>query len=276
MMSVNKDRIYGQLFEFPQSIDPSKDRALAYGDGLFETILVVNGVMQFLIEHQQRLERGLRHLKIAALSNDFWDRCICKAKNYESAVFKIIVCREPGGRGFIPASGDQYDGFHIRLFAYQRPASWLQENQTGISLHLCSIPYVENPFLAGLKHLNRIQNVLAAKEVKVNQCQEGLLLDQNKHILEGVSSNIFWFNDNCWYTPGLDSSGVKGIVRKCLLERLEVVQGSYYVEELETADEIFVCNSIQGILPVTQFLKFKQLSVGKQTRKIIEMWSAFQ
>jgi 4-amino-4-deoxychorismate lyase len=129
-----------------------------------------------------------------------------------------------------------------------------------------------NPTLAGIKHLNRLEQVMARAEWNDSAIQEGLLLDANDHVIEGTMTNLFYIKNNCLYTAALIQSGVAGIIRRIILtisadHGLPVVEHAFTKDELLSADEIFVCNSIIGIWPVNK-IATTHFSVGPITKSL--------
>lgn len=249
------------------------DRGLAFGDGIFDTLLWRHSQPQFLSLHIDRLVQGLQVLRIAlsrrrleeALDNFF---VALKAHNLADAVIKTIVSRGEG-RGFLPAGDIQAS---IIIAAYPFKINHDQQRD-GVSLILCQGRLRCSPDLAGLKHLNQLDHVLAALEVADRNADEGLLLDVDGNVVETVSSNVFMMLDGKLQTPSLKTAGVEGTIRRVVLEALapnlsiEAIEATIAYEHLVTADEIFICNSIAGIRPVNN-LEGRKLPIGPITRKL--------
>lgn len=229
------------------------DRGFQYGDGIFETIEVQNSRPVFLMEHLQRLETGCSTLRIPIpniqlLTDEI--NFVCKRAN--RAVLKIIITRGSGGRGYRPP-----DALHptrvLSLHPYpEYPSTYISQ---GINARFCDTRLGLNPTLAGLKHLNRLEQIMARAEWDDPDIQEGIMLDINNHVIEGTMTNLFYVKSHVVYTAVLDLSGVAGILRgliKNLIKEhgLTLTEHDYFKEALLNADEIFVCNSIIGIWPV--------------------------
>jgi len=238
------------------------DRGLHYGDGLFETIAVVNEQPLCWDKHLERLLSGCERLKINfndvdALESEVLSLC----KNVDRAVLKITITSGAGGRGYQrPEPGTT----PTRLLAIHPWPNYPDGYSTqGIQVHLCSTRLGHNPGLAGIKHLNRLEQVLARNEWKSTDITEGLMLDIDTNVIEGTMSNIFViYADKELRTPDLSFCGIEGIVRQYLLDHCkessyecEVCQMS--LDDLYTASEIFFCNSIAGIMPVRQLGEHK-------------------
>ena len=266
---VDKPRL---LLEYPMPISACKDRGLAYGDGVFETVAVTNGCLEHWDAHIERLQSGLCTLSIDAPKAGFWEECKQQAGQYKKAVFKIIATRLSGGRGYSPGE-EVLSSCHMRVFVYPYPSRW-DDGQQSISLALCKTIIHEHPSLIGLKHLNRLANVLASKELIDLPQQEGVMLNMNGDILEGISSNIFWVAEGVLYTPDLSSGGVCGVAREWIMQNFEVKTGVFKLMSLIRADEVFVCNSIQGVVAVRSLDNTHWKIPGLLTQKISQAWSA--
>ena len=231
----------------------SSDRGLLYGDGLFETVAVVNGEPCYWQQHMQRLQTGCSRLGIEAVDErSLKEECRQLLAAVDRAVLKIIVTRGSGGRGYrVP----------------ERPAATriLQLHdwpdfpdacaQQGVAMRTCEMRLGHNPALAGIKHLNRIEQVMARREWDDTTIAEGLLLDLEGNLVEGTMSNLFLFRDGILLTPELQRCGVAGIMRSQVLAAaagLPVDTGirQLGMKDLEDADEVFICNSVIGIWPV--------------------------
>jgi len=250
------------------------DRGLNYGDGLFETIAFRNGVAEFIDAHIQRLVDGCIRLNIPfqqleLLSTEL-DSIYQSLKDVDS-VIKIVITRGSGGRGYL-ADNTAEPSRIISTHAYPSyPKSYQQQ---GVSVRLCQHKLSENPTLAGLKHLNRLDNVIARNEWSDENIAEGLMFDQSNHLIEGTMTNVFIVKSNQLISPLIQTSGVNGIIRAQLI-RMANQLGINFKEdiisqtELNNADEVFVCNSINGIWPVKNIMDFeKTLSVGPITQQL--------
>lgn len=250
------------------SIDIS-DRGLAYGDGLFETIATQSGAIPSLAFHQARLARGCKRLGFD-ISTELWQQWWLfiqeQAVENPDCGIKLMLTRGSGGRGYLPPEQPKFE-FLVGVFD---APNYQSQKKLGVSLQVSPIQASINRSLSGLKHLNRLENVLA-KQSLLNQAYEAVLLDANQHLVECVQSNLFWFKNGYLYTPALHQSGVQGSFRAKILSSFEGVVniGSYGIDALCQADEIFVTNGLSGILPVVQF-KNKMLPIGRLTQKLMD------
>lgn len=236
------------------------DRGLAYGDGLFETIRLHDGRPLLLQRHLDRLQAGAQRLQIA-LDRSSLDADIAALRpDFPAAgILKILVTRGSGGRGYRPA-GDHEPTRILTLHPlpdYGAPAP-----EAGIAVFVCRQRLALQPALAGMKHLNRLEQVLASLEWPGDDFREGLMLDTDGNVIEGTRSNLFWSEGGRLLTPSLARCGVAGILRGYLLDTLpdvEVVEESPLTRILR-AEQLFVCNSVFGIWPVTQVANAGQVT----------------
>ncbi|HEX5339788.1 MAG TPA: aminodeoxychorismate lyase [Gammaproteobacteria bacterium] len=247
------------------------DRGLQYGDGLFETLAVRQGRVALLEYHLQRLARGCARLLLQALPLDLIrEEIIAAAQDQQRAVLKLIVTRGVGERGYRPSRTAQPTRILMRYDWPDHPHTW---QQYGIRTRICKTALGSNPQLAGLKHLNRLEQILARAEWSdTDDIQEGLMLDADGSVIEGTMTNVFArLAGGEWITPDLSCCGVTGVMRRYLLEQMQqagiaVQVGKLAVAGLQTARELFVCNSIIGVWPARQVDDW-HYEVGEMTRE---------
>ncbi|RKZ46519.1 MAG: aminodeoxychorismate lyase [Gammaproteobacteria bacterium] len=247
------------------------DRGLHYGDGLFETIAVINEQPLCLDKHLQRLLSGCERLKfdfddIEILQSEINSIC----KDTDRAVLKIIVTSGTGGRGYKRNCSDLKPTRLLATYPWpQYPDNYLSQ---GIQVHLCSSRLGHNPGLAGIKHLNRLEQVLARNEWDDTNTMEGLMLDIDDNIIEGTMSNLFIIlPDKKLVTPDVSLCGIAGIVRQYIIDNCAELAYTSDVkkislEDVYAASEMFFCNSVAGIMPVRQLSNHKfpaQLAANK-------------
>lgn len=260
-----------------QSIDIA-DRGFQYGDGLFETIEVLNGKPLFLDRHLKRLALGCQKLLIPLTDLALLaEESLQISADSEHAVLKIIVTRGCGGRGYRQPATILPTRLLGLYPAPEYPAHWQSD---GIAVRFCQSRMGLNPGLAGIKHLNRLEQILARAEWEDENIQEGLMLDCNDQVIEGTMSNIFLIKDGNLYTPILNECGVAGIVREIIIElaqrgNIALLEKKLQKQALLQADEIFVTNSVIGIWPVNQ-LEQHRFSVGEKTVSLQKMFNAMR
>lgn len=244
------------------------DRGLSYGDGLFETIAVIDGKPHLFDQHLDRLRLGLERLKFPDGTIDTVKKDIQALSLSGNQTLKLTVTRGLGERGYkLPATC-----VPTRIISLAESSDFAQQRQQGISVRLCQQRLGHNPILAGIKHLNRLEQVLARSEWSDSDITEGIVSDLDGNLVEGTMSNLFWVHEGVLYTPKIDQSGVKGVMRDRLIEladqlSLVVVEGNYPESVLDSAEEVFICNSLIGIWPVIT-IDGKPVSIGPITRDL--------
>ncbi|NIF16841.1 aminodeoxychorismate lyase [Pantoea sp. Cy-639] len=246
-----------------------QNRGLAYGDGLFETIAVRGGRPSLLTQHLERLALGCRRLAIEVDMQVVRDELLSYASLLGEGVAKLILTRGDSQRGYAPAAGAPARRL---LQGGPLPAYPAQHAEQGVRLFPCETRLAEQPRLAGLKHLNRLEQVLARAEWQDSAYAEGLMRDIQGRLVEGVYSNLFLVRDGALLTADLKRCGVAGVMRGALLEQagrlgIAVEVRDLALADLEQADEVFVCNSVYGIWPVREFTVLNW-SAGPLTRKL--------
>ncbi len=256
-----------------------RDRGFQYGDGVFETIRVANGDPLFQSEHLARLELGCQRLKIKmpdkSLLRDELAQLL--AESSSSAILKIILTRGIGGRGYRFPEHPQT----TRLLSVHAMPDYPQHfyNQ-GIKTLICRHRLGLNSYFAGIKHLNRLEQIMARSEwCEQDDIQEGIMLDLSGRVVEGTMTNIFFVAEKQLFTPSIKDSGVAGIIRQWVIDiaqqqGITVTEGGFYVEQLLHADEIFVTNSVIGIWPVARVDKtvFTVGSITQQFQRIYQQY----
>lgn len=248
----------------------SSDRGLQYGDGVFETIAVENKQLLCWDEHLKRLEQGCKQLNIPQPDkNVLKEEAASLIQSSNRTVIKIIITRGTGGRGYSYTDSSSPS----RIICLHDWPQYPKENSTqGIAVTVCNYRYASNPELAGIKHLNRLEQIMARSEWQDDSFAEGIVMDQGDHVIEGTMSNIFCLIDDVFYTPDLSDCGVEGVIRKTILEKtpdinINTETKKISLSKLKSAEEIFVCNSIIGIWPVRS-INEQTFSVGKKTQEL--------
>ena len=231
-----------------------QERGFAYGDGLFSTVLVRNQQPALIDLHWQRLVQGCWRLAISTDDLRVWQQNFYRfCQLYPDCTAKIIVTRGEGGRGYL---ADAACRPHCYFYAYAS-ASHPASHQQGISTGFLTGRLGINPRLAGLKHLNRLEQVLLRQELATTPFPEALVCDVNGFVIEGVFSNVFLLRAQKLVTPSLHEAGVAGVMRQQVLNiaaniGLAVEERQLLPDAFLAADELFFCNSVYGIWPVKQ------------------------
>jgi len=229
------------------------DRAIHYGDGVFETVAIRDGQPELWPQHINRLRKGCERLGFTAPDSDLLAREAAELfLHQERAVLKIIISRGSGGRGYCAPANP----VPSRLLSLHPWPEWPDEYYSrGVQVRICNIRLGCSPQLAGIKHLNRLEQVLARGEWGDPAIAEGLMLDTNDQLVEGTMSNLFMVRNGILLTPDLSQCGVAGIMRETVMEvaqrrGIPCEIGRFALSELEMAEELFLTNSIIGIWPV--------------------------
>lgn len=235
------------------------DRGLQFGDGVFETILFNRDSLYLADRHWSRLKEGLARLSIDCSINRVEQELSAYFAQLAltdvcSAVVKIIVTRGSSQRGYKSQPGEL-----ASVVIWSSPhQDRSKEQRSGVTVRLCKQRLGLNPQLAGIKHLNRLEQVLARAEWWGEDIFEGLMLGQKGNVVEGIMSNVFIVHEGRLLTPDLSECGVAGTMRAEILERiapnlgLDVDVRAIDSDDLSAASEFFICNSVMGIVPVTR------------------------
>lgn len=231
------------------------DRAVMYGDGVFRTMRMHLGQIKCWPQQYQKLQADCQALEILCPARRTLEQELrLFAQDTPNCVVKIIVSRGEGGRGYgVPTSASPNRVVLSMPLPEYPPQYWHE----GVQLHVCEIRLSHQPRLAGIKHLNRLENVLARMEWDDVNVPEGLLLDAEGWIVEGTMSNIFMRVGQKLLTPDLSLCGVTGLQRDRILKYaptlgLSVEISRFNFSSLLQAEEIFVSNSLIGIWPIRQ------------------------
>jgi 4-amino-4-deoxychorismate lyase len=247
------------------------DRGLLYGDGLFEVISVRGGQPRFWQGHIDRLSAGCEQLGLPVTPQTVLLRELkTVSAGRPDCTVRIIITRGRSSPDDGPDYGPVIPAQSNRIVsAHARPQLTENHSTLGIRARLCSLRLGIQPVLAGLKHLNRLEQVTARAEWDDPLIHEGVLLDREDHVISGVSSNIFLVYSGRLLTPRLDRCGVRGVMRTAILNafRPRCEQRRLLLDMLPEAHEVFVCNSVHGVLPVTR-IDHWEYEIGTVTREV--------
>lgn len=226
-----------------------RDRGFHYGDGLFETIAVESSTPIFLHEHLNRLQWGADVLGFPPL-----DRSLIQAEIQQligardHGVLKLILSRGIADRGLLPPNNPRI----TRVLTFIPVDRTLERCLISLDLVACQTRLSRQPLLAGIKHLNQLERILARREFAERSNTEGLMFDQDEIAIEGTMSNLFIVKNGVLKTPKLQYCGVKGIIRDFLIKSAQLdgvncQQSELNIDDLKSADEIFMTNSLMPI-----------------------------
>ncbi|WP_422101767.1 aminodeoxychorismate lyase [Vreelandella sp.] len=229
---------------------PFDDRGLAYGDGVFETVLLRNGQPVLWDYHYARLAQGCQRLNIQLPSAQQLMQAWQSPPASPLEVLKLILTRGSGGRGYaLPEHPSP------RLMSRRTPFAANESHwKHGVSVRLCHLRLGHQPLLAGIKHLNRLENVLARQEWHDGHIAEGLLADSLGEMVEATSMNLFWLANGKLWTPFVHRCGVAGTLRAALIAHGVVQEGTLPMVGVPHCERLWVGNSVQGVWPVRELL----------------------
>jgi len=250
---------------------PVTDRGLQYGDGVFETMAICEGRLPLLDRHMARLGRGIGRLGIALPpALDLAAEVASRVSSVRQGVAKLIITRGSSGRGYQlpPRSMPNWI-----LTLSEWPEHYAGVLAQGAHLRLCRQTLAIQPSLAGIKHLNRLEQVLARAEWSEPDIVEGLMQDTAGNLVCGTMSNIFVALGDGIVTPSVDQCGVRGVMREVLMDHartqgISVQERPLSLEQALGADELFVTNALFGIWPVRQFEQraYPRMDVARRFR----------
>ncbi len=248
---------------------PVTDRGLQYGDGLFETVAVIGGKPLRWDRHMQRLQAGCRRLHLDLPDTERLHAEVKEISMHSNRLaVKIIVTRGPGSRGYYAGASGPPSRIVMARDWPEHPAGAATK---GVAVRWCQMRISRQPALAGIKHLNRLEQVMARAEWR-DEYAEGLLCDSDENTIEGTMSNLFLVAAGTLRTPDLSESGVAGVVRAEILDtadrlgiRAEIAR--IRRSDVESADELFLTNSLIGIWPIAR-LESRSYVVGKITQTL--------
>lgn len=256
----------------PAEVVSAADRGLMYGDGLFTSIAVRRGQTELWSRHWARLVEGCRRLGMSPPD----EALVCAERDAliagcEQGVLRLTLTRGSGGRGY------RYAGVAepTRILGLYPWPDYSAIPEAGVSVRLCRLRLGIQPALAGLKSLNRLEQVMARAEWSDASIHEGIVLDAEGRVIEGTMSNLFLVSDGVLVTPALERCGVAGIMRAELLAladeaSLAVAVRDVGLDELMNAEEVFLCNSLIRIWPVATLMD-RTLTKGPITARLMAL-----
>ena len=248
------------------------DRGLHFGEGLFETIACINGRPRFLPLHFERLEFGCERLGIQPPAQDeLSDEILGLIRGVERAIVKLLVTGgEAVARGYARSGSERATRITIRYpWPHEDPA----QLHDGVMTRTLSMRLGENPRLAGLKHCNRLEQVLARAELaNAPHVAEGLLFSSSGSLVSGTMTNVFLVRESILLTPRIELCGVAGVMRRVVLREarrvgIPIRECELRAENLQAADEVFLTNARIGIWPVRS-VDDRNLTPGPVTRHL--------
>jgi 4-amino-4-deoxychorismate lyase len=250
---------------------PADDRGLAYGDGLFETLRVVAGRAPLWTWHMERLEEGCRRLRLACPVSGFLaDEVSAAVDGLDDAVVRITWTAGSGPRGYARLAASQ--GRVIVAASPMRQVDAFVATH-GVALFECATRWSLQPKLAGIKHLNRLEQVLARAEWDDPSFADGLMLDTDSRVISTTAASIGLVVDGVPMFPALNRCGVAGVGRRLALASLpDAVETDIGRAMLDSASEVFLASSVRGMLPV-RAIGDRQYATGPVARGLQAAWT---
>ncbi len=239
----------------------AEDRGLAYGDGVFRTLRLQGGRPVCWERQYAKLQSDCSAIKIPCPSASLLSGELQQlSKSQADGVAKIIITRGISVRGYASYAQPQVTRVLSLSPTPHFPAEYAKE---GIRIHDCKTRLGHQPLLAGIKHLNRLENVLAASEWQDADTPEGLLCDIADNVISGTRSNLFMLQGGVLHTPDLSRCGIAGVQRDRVLDwarqhGVNCKMSDFRLVDLEQADEVFLVNSVFGLWPVREFAAFRR------------------
>lgn len=240
-------------------------RGLQYGDGVFETIAVRGGKPRLWLLHVDRLERACERLGLDIPDADELLQLI-ESHDEQYGIAKVIVAARGGDRGYARATGEA----DLMVRVYGATSLPRDDYENGVEVMICDTTLASGSATAGLKTLDRLEQVLARNEVINKDCFEGLTRDSDGRLICGTMSNLFAVKDDTIITPDLSRCGVEGVMRRQIIETLTADQRDIEVTDIASLDdvqEVFLSNSQFGVLPVRS-CGDNHWGVGRVTRDV--------
>lgn len=249
----------GQLLATDSNIIPAGNRAFRYGDGLFESMRLMNGQLKFADLHAERLQNGMKALKLEGYS--LLDSWFLKDKAEELATWnktkngrlRLTVYRDAGG---LYTPDDNKSGWCLELVPDE--VTGYRLNQKGLIMDVYTELMKPVNYLSNYKTCNSLPYVMAGLYKNQHKLDDVFLLNQQGFLCEAISSNVFVWYDNHLYTPALSEGCVAGIMRKVVMDlcqslEIPITEAQINPDILHSADEVFITNSTKGIQWVIGF-----------------------
>ena len=248
----------------------AQDRGLAYGDGLFESIRLIAGTAPLWQRHMQRLSESCARLGMPVPDPaQLWREVTRVTHEMPQSVVRITLTRGVGERGYAPPAVTKPTRV---VAAFAPPQRVAEVYEQGLRLRVCDLRLAEQPLLAGMKHLNRLEQVLARAEWHDPAIAEGLLRDSRGRVISATMANVFALIDGQLLTPAVDRCGVAGVARAEVLAVCpQATVAELTLNTLKSASEIFLSSSVRGILPVKS-LGEHGFVPGETTRQLQQHW----
>lgn len=232
------------------------DRLANYGDGVFTTMHVSDGKVGLLSRHLSRLVNDAAAIGLLVDKSDL-EQVIREALSVkQNGVLKLLLGSGQGGRGY---ARPESPSVSVAVSWHSVPDVYDSWRTNGISLGLSPVKLATQPLLAGLKHANRLEQVLIKRAMHNMNCDDCIVTDSNSTIIEASAANVFWYKKGTWFTPALSNAGVNGVMRQFILDHSQHIEvGEYHLRNLFDSDAIMLTNALMQMVPVQSYTDKKQ------------------
>lgn len=222
-------------------------RCFLYGDGHFTTAKIVAGSVSYLNRHMARLQQASERLKIAKIDYAQLSHLLKQlVEDVTFGVLKVQISRGKGIRGYGKTLDAEPTVFIWVTKTDKKPVTPGSAKLTRVDTSLG-----HSELLSGIKHCNRLEQVLVARELEEKGFIDGLVSDRDGNLIETSKANVFWYSKGQWYTPDLSLAGVSGVMREVVLSQIDAQQVKEKTEKvLANCSAMFICNSLLGIQAV--------------------------
>lgn len=264
----------GEVLPQEKAVISVFDHGFMYGLGVFETFRLYNGHPFLLDDHLERLNQSVSSLNIQqSFTRKYVNevlQCLLEKNNLQDAYIRWNVSAGNGGIGL---QTSPYLDANITAYIKKLPEGRKMAGKNG---HILSIPRNTPEGSERIKSHHYLNNILAKREIGESPSVEGIFLTKEGYIAEGITSNIFWIKDKTLYTPSVETGILNGITRRFILmlakhKGMEIKEGFYFVQELMDAEEVFVTNSIQEIVPITSIQSKDYLGIEGTFTKAFQL-----
>lgn len=249
----------------------ASDRGLGYGDGVFETVAIVAGQPALWDLHLKRLTIGCVQLGFTPPSLDTLYQDLSALDLPRTGILKVIVTRGSGGQGYAPPECPQPRRIMQVFPPRGRPAEWRTK---GVTVRWCQMRLAAQPALAGIKHLNRLEQVLARQEWRGPEIAEGLMCDTEGALVEATAANLIIEQNGEWIIPQGNACGVEGVMQSYLIDLarqwgISITRRIFWPDEITGQTAMYLCNSLIGIWPIRS-VESQSLTLSPRIDAIVE------
>lgn len=240
--------VNGKLCPTDEAVVPADSRGLWYGWGVFETMLWRDGDVRLWGYHMDRLWAGMMalgfELPVLMTQEHMWEEVMRTVrKNNMDALCRVRLQVYADGGGML--DGTPKPGYVIECYAIDRHIT--EMNEHGLVLGIADGVHKSNDSLANLKTTNALVYAMAGLEAKKQKWNDALVLNEHGRIIESTIANIFWVKDGVMYTVPLSEGCVAGVMRRHVMERMEVQEMPLTRELLSKADAVVLTNAVRGV-----------------------------